>query len=1039
MKYPNLLKAGVAPLALGLALVAAPAFAQDAAVDCAANPEDPSCDAPSGTPIVVTGSRIASPTINSVAPLQVVDDKAIDDTGASNLQQVLLENPAFGTPALSRTNSAFLTSGTGIATVDLRDLGSDRTLVLINGRRVVAGQPGTATVDLNTIPTQFLRRVDVLTGGASSLYGSDAVAGVVNLIYKDDFQGVEANGQYNITERGDTPEYQANITFGGNFADDRGNMMVHFGYVNQGGLRSRDRANTRIDDLDTFWNFTGEPADYGVPSEPFFSSFPPQGRFLVGQRFNGDGLATGPLYTFTYGPTGLLQPCFQGNASAACNSARPAIADNPATTVNEASPAVPGIGTGVGPNGFNRQNFRTLAVPVERRLFAMRGHYDISDAVRLFGEATYANTSSSREIEPFPLDSGGNNGIFPAAGRVPIETRVPVAGAPGTFTIVRNPFVPDAIFNVANDADGDGLRDIGFVRRLSEFGTRNGSVNRDFFRAVLGFEGDIFDGWRWDASYNYGRVTEQQRSNGQVNVANFRNALSAIPGPNGPICADPIAQAQGCVPINVFGFNSISPQAVRYVAAEQTLQSKITQQVLQANLTGSLFELPAGPLGIAIGAEYRKETSAEDNDALTNAGLNAGNALGDTFGEFDVKEAYGEVAVPILADTPGFHALNLRAAGRVSNYSTVGTVYSYSLGAEWSPFQELSFKGTYARSVRAPNIGELFTGPSQTFPTGLIDPCVGVTATSTGTASTICRSQPGVNANIAANGGTFTLNQADIQGISGFNFGNPNLQEEKSTSWTASATWAPRSIDFLRNLVLRVDYYNISVEDSVVSLPRAFILNQCYTQGDQDFCRFVTRRPTVEGSNSAGSIDLIDSNSVNGGELKAEGIDVNLTNRFPLDGLGLGGSLVTRIAYTHLLDGFVIPQAGADKDFFAGEIGTAGDRFNAFVGYASERFDWGFTGNFISASCEDDQSLAGPSYQLEPCSVQVGDEFYLDTQLTYKPGDNLEFYFGVDNLLDNAAPNILSGSPFNVTGSDTAADVYDVFGRRYYAGVRIKM
>jgi len=1001
MKYPNLLKAGVAPLALGLALVASPAFAQDAASDTPDEPE-------AGTPIVVTGSRIASPTINSVAPLQVVDDKAIDDTGASNLQEVLLGNPAVGTPALGRTNSAFLTSGTGVATVDLRDLGSDRTLVLINGRRVVAGIPGTATVDLNTIPTQFLRRVDILTGGASSLYGSDAVAGVVNLVYKDDFQGLEATGQYNITERGDTPEYQANVTFGGNFADDRGNMMVHFGYVNQGGLRSRDRANTRIDDLDTFFNFTGDPADYGVSSQPFFSSFVPQGRFdVLGTAGTGDD--------FTFGPNGTLQPCFTSNGNS-CSNAR---------------------GSGVGPNGFNRQNFPPLAGPVDRGLLPMSGHYAISDAVRLFVEATYANTSSSREIEPFPLDSGGANGIFPV-GRVPIETRVPVAGAPGTFTIVRNAYVPDAIFNLAQDRDGDGLKDISFARRLSEFGTRNGSVNRDFYRAVLGFEGDIFDGWRWDASYNYGRVTEQQRSNGQVNVANFRNALATIPGPNGPICADPIARAGGCVPINIYGFNSISAAAVKYIAAEQTLQTKITQQVLQANLTGSLFELPAGPLGIAIGAEYRKETSNEDNDALTNAGLNAGNALPDTSGSFDVKEAYGEVAIPILADTPGFYALSLRAAGRVSNYSTVGTVYSYSAGAEWSPFQELSFKGTYARSVRAPNVGELFTGPSQTFPSGLLDPCVGVTATSTTTASAVCRSQPGVNANIAANGGVFTLTQADIQGISGFNSGNPNLGEETSTSYTASATFAPRSIDFLRNMVLRVDYYNITVEDVVVNVPRSFILDQCYNKNNADYCQFVIRRPTNSGSNSAGSIDLINSGGVNGGELKAEGIDVNLTNRFSLDGLGIGGSLVTRIAYNHLLDGYLIPQPGADRDYSAGEIGSAGDRFNAFVGYASERFDWGFTGNFISASCEDDQTLS-VNFDLPACAVGVGDEFYLDTQLTYKPGDNFEFYFGVDNLLDNAAPNILSGSPFNTTGADTAADVYDVFGRRYYAGVRIKM
>ena len=978
-----------------------PALAQDAAPQDAQTSE--AVSAPEGA-IVVTGSRILSPTITSVSPVQVIDEAAIDQTGSSNLQQVLLENPAFGTPALSRTNSAFLTSGTGVATVDLRDLGSDRTLVLINGRRVVAGIPGTATVDLNTIPTQFIQRIDVLTGGASSLYGSDAVAGVVNLIYKDHFQGVEANAQYNITARGDTPEYQANMTFGGNFGEDRGNMMVHFGYNKQGGLRSRDRKNTRIDDLDTYFNITGNLADYGVPTEPFFSSFTPQGRFDVrGTASSGDD--------FTFSPTGVLQPCFSANG-ASCSNAR---------------------GTGVGPNGFNRQFFRTIAVPVERILFAMRGDYDITDAINLFGEATYANTNSSREIEPFPLDSGGTNGIFPV-GRVPIEARMPVAGAPGTFTIVRNAFVPDAIYDLASDRDGDGLRDIGFARRLSEFGTRNGNVNRDFYRFVLGLEGDIFGDFHWDASYNYGRVTEQQRSNGQVNVANFRNALSTIPGANGPVCADPIARAQGCVPINIYGFNSITPAAVKYIAAEQTLQTKITQQVIQGNLSGSLFELPAGPLGIAVGVEYRKETSNEDNDALTNAGLNAGNALPDTRGKFDVKEAYGEINVPILADTPGFHSLNLRAAGRASDYSTVGKVYSYSAGVEWSPIPEVSLKGTYARSVRAPNIGELFTGPSQTFPSGLTDPCIGVTATSTGTVSTVCRAQPGVNANIAANGGVFTLTQADIQGISGFNSGNPNLSEEKSTSYTGSLTIAPRSINALRNAVLRVDYYRISINDAIINPPRTFILSQCYQQNDPTYCAFVIRRPANSGSASAGSINLINSAGVNGGQLKSEGIDVTLNDRFPLDGLGVPGALNVRVAYTHLLDGFLIPLPGSPKDVFKGEIGTAKDRFNAFAGYSSERFDWGFTGTYIGKSCEDDQSLDPDP----PCSITVPSQFYLDSQMTFKPGDHFEFYLGVDNLLDKKAPNILSGSPFNVTGTDTAADVYDVFGRRYYAGVRLR-
>ncbi len=1003
----------------GLA-VAAPAAAQEqTASESAQAPAEDEVRAESGQStntgqgeggqtVVVTGSRIVSPTITSVAPVQVISDQEIDQSGVTNIQELLLENPAFGTPGLSRTNSAFLTSGTGVATVDLRDLGSDRTLVLLNGRRVVAGVPGTSTVDLNVIPTQFIQRIDILTGGASSLYGSDAIAGVVNFIYKDDFQGLEANAQAGITERGDDFRYQTNVTFGGNFADDRGNLMVHFGYSNEEGLLSRQRRNTRVDDADTFAFVTGDPADFGVPTEPFFSSFPPQGRFIAG--------AGASARTFTFSPTGQLQPCFTTNG-ATCTSP---------------------LGTGVGPNGFNRQFFRTIAVPVERYLLAARGTFEVADNIEVFIEGTYNNTNSSREIEPFALESGGTNGIFPGGGGFPLETVV-------NGVTYRNPFVPDAIFNAATDTNGDGIRDIGFARRLSEVGTRNGQTNRDFFRTVVGVQGSFLeDRFNWDLSYNYGRVSESQVSNGQVNVVNFRNALASIVDVNDlngngnrteVICADPQARAAGCVPLNIFGLGSVSPAAVNYVAADQTLQTRIQQHVVTGNISGSLFELPAGPLGVAIGAEYRSENSLENNDALTNAGLNAGNALPDTEGEFDVREIYGEINVPVLADVPFFQQLNLRAAGRLSDYSTVGRINSYSFGAEWTPVRDIRFTGTYSVAVRAPNIGELFTGPSQTFPSGLQDPCVGIGATGGGTRGDFCRANPGVAANIAANG-TFTLNQADLQGISGFNSGNPNLDEEEAKSFTVGVVISPRSIDFLRNFVLRADYYNISVDNVITAPPRQFILDQCFRQGDPTFCGLVTRRAAATAINSAGSIDLINAPLFNGGALDTSGIDVVATYRTGLTGLGLPGSVNARVSYTHLFEYTLVPVPGADPDPFEGEVGTAQDRFTAALGYTVNRFNLSFTGTYIGKSALDDQFLAG--YDLEPREIVIPAEFYLDAQARFAATDNFDFFVGVDNLLDNDAPNILSGVAGNVTGTDTAADVYDVFGRRFYAGVTLR-
>ena len=1009
---------------------ASPAFAQDPAVaastqDTTEATQETPADTPAQTDvadtddstIVVTGSRIVSPNIVSLAPVQVVGEAEIDQSGAINIQEVLLENPAFGVPGLSRTNSAFLTSGAGVSTVDLRDLGSDRTLVLVNSRRVVAGLPGSATVDLNVIPTQFIDRIDILTGGASSLYGSDAVAGVVNFLYKRNFEGILAEGQYGISHRGDSKRYQLSLTGGGNFANDRGNLMVHLGYTNEDGLLSRQRKNTRVDDI-TYITYSYDPDDFGVEFQPFFSSFVPQGRFdTAGTASSRDD--------FTFDPgTGQLLTCFRANTIGPCGA--------------------------TAPQGFNRQHFRTLAVPVERYLFATRGTFEVTPGIGAFVEGTYAKTTSSREIEPFPLDSAN---IYPVTGRAPIETLV--NGVP-----VLNPLVPAAIAAAATDTDGDGLRDIGFARRLSELGTRNSSATRDFYRLVVGLEGKLFnDKFNWDISYNYGQTSEQQTSNGQPNVLNFRNAMAAIPDvgdldndglddtDGDVVCADANARAEGCVPLNIFGFDSISPEAAAYVAAEQTLQTRITQQVWAANLSGSLFELPAGPLGVAVGAEYRKETSKENNDALTNAGLNAGNALPDTEGEFDVKEIYGEVNVPILADRPFFHQLNLRAAGRLSDYSTVGSVKTWNVGADWAPIDALRFRATYARSVRAPNIGELFTGPSQTFPSGLSDPCVGITLTSTGTVAQQCLADPGVVANINANAGVFTVTQADRQGISGFNSGNPNLDVEKSRSITAGVVFAPRSIPALRNLVVSVDYYNIKIDQAIVAPPRAFILTQCYQQADPFFCSLIQRRQVQSGSNSAGSLEFINAPLFNGGALKVEGIDFVASYRTGLDRLMEGLNLNARVAWTHLLDGFVIPVTGADKDPFIGEIGDAKDRVNATVGVSNDKWGISFTGTYIGESFEDNQyidrinaararfGIGGP---ITKHDIAIDPEFYLDSQITFTPARQYEMFVGVDNLLDNKAPNLLSGTTFNTTGADTAADVYDVFGRRYYAGVRLR-
>jgi iron complex outermembrane recepter protein len=960
------------------------AFAQEQEQDDAEKPMEE---------VVVTGSRIVSTNLDSPSPVQTISSEDIAKTGTVNLQDILLKNPTFGTPTLSRTNSNFLTSGAGVATVDLRNLGIDRTLTLVNGRRFVSGLPGSAAVDYNTIPAQFIERVDVLTGGASAVYGSDAVAGVVNIILKKNFEGVAFDGQYGTSAESDNQETQFGITFGTNTEDGRGNVMAHVGYTKQGSVLSADRERSAVDQISTGAAITGAAEDMFDITRPFYSSFAPQGRFFT---------ANGPAAGITYDQAGNVIPwSTNGNATQAAT-------------------------------GFNRSSLRTIAVPIERYLFAGRGSFEFTEGHSAFFEGTYASSNSTSKLEPFPL---GAESIYPAVGgQTPAEFDVG-----GVLT--RNPLVPDAVFNTAEDEDGDGLRDYYFTKRMSDFGPRGNNAKRDTFRVVGGLEGAFAsDKWHYEGFYAFGQTKEAQTSDGQVNVLNFRNALEAIPDADDvdgdgnttePICRDANAREQGCEPVNVFGYNSMSPGAIQYIQAPGSLATFTSQRVLGASLTGEIFDMPAGPFAIAVGAEYREELSTSEFDPLTQAGLNAGNAIPPTEGEFDVREAYLEMDVPLLKELPFADSLSFRGAIRASDYSTVGNTLSWNAGLEWAPIPSLRFRATRALATRAPNINELYSPPSQTFPTGLTDPCDGVTATSSDPTSVACRAAPGVSANIAANG-DFSLNQADIQGISGYDRGNPDLFEEEGNSWTIGAVIQPEGIAVLDKFDFSVDYYKIDIGDAIVFTDRQFILDQCYGGGNQSFCNFITRRPEAVGANSAGSIEFLDAGVTNSGGEFAEGIDLTVGFNTPIG----AGKFNAQLSYTHLLDHYLIPLPGEDKNQLSGEIGDSDDKAYLMLGYNIGKFGGTLQTTYISSADLDEVFLAG--YDLEPGSVGIPSATYLDVQFTWSPGDAYQLFLGANNVLDEEPPLVISGLPGDVTGTETDAGTYDAIGRRYYAGVRIK-
>ena len=972
---------GASAAALALALSWAPAaWAQDVAAEAGgavAVDTDPSSDtaAEASQAIVVTGSRIARPDLTSTVPVAVVGSQDIQRDAAINIQDTLNELPQVGV-GQTRTNTNFLTSGNGVATVNLRNLGSSRTLVLVNGRRFVAGLAGTSAVDLNNIPAEFIERVEVVTGGASAVYGSEAIAGVVNFILKDRFDGISVRGQYNITERGDNPRYFGSLTAGTSFgSDDRGSFIGHFAYDNDSGLMSAARPISRED---CYFDICGPGA---------YSSYSAQGRFQL------------------LGSNGGAQNAFRGGSLFSFDPSNNLVAGGGA--------------------GFNRNAVRRISTPIERYLAAGLFRYDVSDSVKAFAEVTYARVRSNSQIEPLALDA---NDIYDGAGQ-------------GFGIGIDNPFIPAdvAAAIAARNADADPTNDvryIGFRRRQNEVFDRSNDNRRDTWRVAAGLRGDLGE-WNWEGSYVYGRLHDFTSSE-DIDNNRYRNALDAVRLADGSIvCRSAAARAEGCVPINLFGFGTASEAASRYVQAVVPKSEDIVneQHVVSASIaTGSLLTLPGGDVGLALGAEYRSERSVDDLDILTNTGGNSGNMIPDTVGEFDVWEAYAELNVPIISDS-FVDYLGLTGAVRYSDYSQpqVGGVWSWNVGAELAPFDGLRFRAVYANANRAPNISEFASAPSETF-AGVTDPCNGVTATSTGDTAAACRAIPAIAAAIAANG-KFEYSLADLQGINGFIGGNPNLAEETAKTLTVGAVLTPRQ---LPGFSLTVDYFDINVEDAIDTVGRDLAIEQCLLTGDPVFCGNVFR------NGNTGFVTRVDDQLTNVADLSTRGIDVGVRYGRRLNLLGNDRIDFTG-NYTYLIEYKTQANPTAPVRDLAGEVGLSEHRASVRATYGLDQFSLSWQVNYIGKAVGDidyvgDDTVYGDQLTLDELN-SIGDAFYHDLQLRWDVGQQrrYSFYVGVDNVFDRRPP-FLPGTPFSAspTGTETAADVYDPFGRRFYAGAQLR-
>lgn len=536
--------------------------------------------------IVVTGSHIRRNTFNYSSPVTVIDDVEISATGTTNLGDLLQTLPQ-NISTFNNANTAFFTTFSGLNLTDLRFLGTDRTLVLVNGRRFVSGAPpgGGYGVDLNSIPTGIIDRVEVLTGGASAIYGSDAVAGVVNIITRTDFEGVDLDVQVGASTEGDKNKEDVTFTVGGGFGQG-GSAVLAVGYSNDDPLRSRERDFSSLDLV-----FSDEDGD-GFGETPVYlgSSFPPQGRL---GNLNGDGT---PFVSST----------------------DPAVSDT-----------------------FNRAQFRTIFNPVERRFAAANANYPVADRITAFTEINWSNVRTDSEIEPFALSINDDIFQFSRGG----DTGFDVASNLMMPQLLKDNLLDQGITDTSQLGTG------GWVRRLVEFGPRASQVDRTTTRGLVGLDIDLTDNWSLEAYASYGRTEQNQENTGQINTERAALALDVELAPDGVTlqCANPLARIQGCVPFNPFGAGTITPDAVRYLQAPGNLKTVVEQEIFHVGVSGLLgWELPGGNVAVAGGFEYREESGAEINAGFDQTGISGGNATAPTNGSFDVSEFYAEVSVPVM-------------------------------------------------------------------------------------------------------------------------------------------------------------------------------------------------------------------------------------------------------------------------------------------------------------------------------------------------------------------------------------------------------
>lgn len=1040
---------------LAVPLMSHAVIAQESDVDSVAEVETVE-DAESVQDVItVTGSRIANSNISSSSPVTTIGSGDFDARGTVDTIDLVNTLPQATVGSLSQ-NSSFANGANGTSTLDLRGLGATRTLVLANGKRLPPGSPltGGYASDVNLIPAPLVERVEIVTGGASAVYGSDAVAGVANFILRSDFEGIEADFQYGFnqfnnsnsqlqdalaaigedTVSGNGTEndtYDLSLVMGANTGDGRGNATVYFRYLENEGIDQGARDFARCALSGSGGNLTCAGSNQG----PFPTTFVVSPAIPVG-GLPADAVAL-------RNADGTIQLDADGDPIA-----------NGAFSLNGDSTLSAGFN-----NAFNFNPQNPIRRETERFNAGFLGHYEITDNIEAYGEFGFSKSTSPQVIAP---SAAFGSSINQVNCDNPLFTAEQLATFCGVIDTDTGFFTRD----IATDAGavaGDGLVQVEVRRRFVEGGGRTDNRTLTNFRFVGGLRGTVFDHIDWDV---FGQVAETELNrlqNNQVTSINLGRALDIVDDGNGnPVCRSFLDGTDpNCIPfVSAYVAGAeVDPGLAAYVDTPTLTTGSIEQFVYgasaQTDLTNYGISTPWAEDGpnILVGVEYRRDGITAQADGTNQSGglVGAGGAVLPTNGETDLFEIFGEIQLPLIQDAEFAKELGVSAAIRNSSYESVDilngveggdfSVDTYSVGATWTPIDDIRFRAQYQRAIRAPNVFELFN-PINTNLSSLTDPCSGFAGTDDAPTATAAEcANTGVT---AAQFGAIPPDSGQLNVVTG---GNPNLSPEEADTVTLGFVYQPSQIP---DLLVSVDYYEIELTDAVGSIPASFTLTSCLETGDPTFCALINRGTDGSLTQVPREQAAITATSINTGGQNIAGFDFQVGYGYDFD---QWGQVSVNYNANYQLENETIAIEGAAPfdcvGYYGDSCANPTFEYSHSVGVAYQS-PWKVRGNVLwryLSSVEridsiDTDTGAVTTFQqagTQSVSSELDGEHYFDVSAFYDFNDFVELRAGVNNVFDNDPPIVptFGPSPTANVEANTVAGVYEAAGRFVFVGAKL--